>query len=226
MTTSRLIVLALSGAAAVTLAACSSSAAGTGGSAPAVHTTASSGAAASTASHDAGSPINPCTTLTIADVQPLLTPKLGSTKAGTQPLLKPNDLHTCTFLSADGDDLLTVSTYVSDSAPSMFDQFRQSEDSPTDVPGVGAKAYRGDENAQVTALSGDVMCIVDVARCRRHAGADRLYDENGHHTDIGAPAFDVIAKADGTLCNRIFGSGDTTPDLSGLTGLHPPKPTD
>jgi hypothetical protein len=224
MTTKRPVLMALAIVSAASLVACSSSANGT--PRPSTSPGGTVSVAGAVPSSAGGAAIDPCQVLSLAQVQPIVTPELASTKASTQPLIKENDLHLCTFLAADGNEVLTVSTYVADRAPSTFDEFRQSEDTPTDIAGVGDKAYRGDESPDVTAVHGDVLCTVDLSDPGDARGADRLYDENGHHTDIGAPAFDIVASALGTLCNRIFKSGNTTPDLSGLTPLHPPTPSD
>ncbi len=43
-----------------------------------------------------------------------------------------------------------------------------------------------------------------------------LEEAHGATNNIGENFYDTIAQAMGTLCNRIYGSGNTTPDLSSL----------
>jgi hypothetical protein len=47
-------------------------------------------------------------------------------------------------------------------------------------------------------------------------GVAQLEEAAGGTSNIGEAANGIIAAALGTLCNRIYGSGNTTPDLSAL----------
>lgn len=47
-------------------------------------------------------------------------------------------------------------------------------------------------------------------------GVSPLEEAAGDTTHIAESAYQEVADALGTLCNRIYGSGNTTPDLSGL----------
>ena len=47
-------------------------------------------------------------------------------------------------------------------------------------------------------------------------GVGPLDEAHGATDNIGENYYDTVAEAMGTLCNRLFGSGNTTPDLSSL----------
>ena len=67
------------------------------------------------------------------------------------------------------------------------------------LPGVGDKAVRdgGDATSAVSAIKGSQYCRVAPG-------------------DGEVPGYALEAAAVATLCNRIFGRGNTTPDLSAL----------
>lgn len=222
-----LSILALAGAALLSLAACSSSGGGSVSAPPAgIPAVSSAAALTSTGVTTGGKQVDPCAVITPAQVQPLQTDKLGKTQAVTQPVLGSSPIHSCTYHTANGDTGITVDVYVGSQASNLYAQDRRSRGTPTAVPGVGQQAVHGDEDPDVSAISGDTLCTVEVADPGTVPGAARLYDENGHHTDIGAPAFDTIAAALGTLCNRIFGAGNTTPNLAPLATDSAAPPSD
>jgi hypothetical protein len=53
----------------------------------------------------------------------------------------------------------------------------------------------------------------------------QLEEAAGATGTIGNKAYAEIAAALGTVCNRVYGSGNTTPDLSGLTAAAAAAPT-
>ena len=84
------------------------------------------------------------------------------------------------------------------------------------VPGVGDKAVRPDGDVSLDALHGDTYCSVSVGDPGDLPGIGALEAANDGSTDIPDNVLDPAAAALGTLCNRIFGSGNTTPDLAAL----------
>jgi hypothetical protein len=84
------------------------------------------------------------------------------------------------------------------------------------VPGVGDKAVRQDGDVSLDALHGDTYCSVSVGDPGDLPGIGALEAANEGSTDIPDSVLDPASAALGTLCNRIFGSGNTTPDLAAL----------
>jgi len=66
------------------------------------------------------------------------------------------------------------------------------------------------------ALHGDTYCSVSVGDPGDLPGIGALEAANEGSTDIPDSVLDPASAALGTLCNRIFGSGNTTPDLAAL----------
>ena len=87
---------------------------------------------------------------------------------------------------------------------------------PVSVPGIGDKAARDTGDDQPDSIKGDVFCAVSLGADEGVPGVAALQEAVGGTSNIGEAANGIIAAALGTLCNRIYGSGSTTPDLSGL----------
>ena len=154
-----------------------------------------------------------CNQLTKADVQPLLVDPITTvtvTAAGID-----GEGQQCVFGTASGHavDVLVLS---GDLATSGYAQQIQDMTKPVSVPGIGDKAARDTGDDQPDAIKGDVYCSVGLADDNDIPGVAQLQDAAGGTSNIGDPAEAIIAAALGTLCNRIYGSGNTTPDLSGL----------
>ncbi len=88
---------------------------------------------------------------------------------------------------------------------------------------MGAKAVRGPVDSKgaagtttLSALKGKTYCSVSPGD-GDIPGEGQLEEAAGATADIGNKAYAEIAAAVGTVCNRFFGSGNTTPDLTGLT---------
>jgi hypothetical protein len=207
-------------AAGLALAACSSSSGGAGSSL--LGAPASSGAAAGANSQPAaaGGKTVSCKQITSADVQPMLVQKIATVKTTAVGL--NGDGQTCSFTGPAGNSgslsvtviggSLAAQTYASDVA--------DDSDGVETVPGVGDKASRDKGGGGVSALKGSVYCSVEMSDDDNFPGIGPLEDEANNTTDIADSAYAVESAAQGTLCNRIFGSGNTTPDLSAM-----PKPT-
>ena len=161
-----------------------------------------------------------CSQLTKADVQPLLADPITTvtvTAAGTD-----GDGQSCVFGTANSDGVIDVVVLGgSDAAPAYASDVQGLAD-PVDVPGIGDKAARdkGDNTDSIAALKGDAYCSVSGGGI---PGVAALEQAAGYTSNIGDAAYATISAALGTLCNRIYGSGNTTPDLSSLTAAAPPS---
>jgi hypothetical protein len=223
MTTSPTLTrVALLAAAALLLAGCKSGSSGKAatipGSAPAPAT-----AAAATAADDgsqapvaaaSGHPAVTCQQLTLQQVQPFIGETL--TKDAVQ-LEHAGDLtgQQCRFSGASGDNSLSILVLKGSSAAASYaSEVADEKDGQVDVPGVGDKASRDKGGAQITALKGDTYCATGVGNELPAIGI--LESAANGTTNIGEDYYQEAAIAVGTLCNRIFGSGNTTPDLSKL----------
>jgi hypothetical protein len=178
-----------------------------------------------------------CSQLTKAQVQPLIVNPItkvtvkavtaeqytGSTKRIGQE---------CVFAAGSSDSEALVVTVISGPvAARAYAADVQGLSGAVAVPGVGTKAMRAPVDAKgaaatttLSALKGTTYCSVspgdgDVP------GEGQLEEAAGASPDIGNKAYAEIAAAVGTVCNRIFGSGKTTPDLSGLTQAGAAAPT-
>jgi hypothetical protein len=196
--------------AASAIAAAASAAGGGGGAAGASNAPAGpSGAAAS------GKPAVTCDQLTFADVQPFTTDKVS--KDDVQVInIEGTSGETCAF-SNGTDDGNTISVEVvkgSGAAGAYADDVNSDSDGVVTVPGIGDKASREKGGADLSALKGDVYCKTGVDD--QMADIATLETAANSTTHIAEQHYQDVSIAIGTLCNRIFGSGNTTPDLSAL----------
>jgi hypothetical protein len=135
-----------------------------------------------------------CKQLTFAEVQPLITETvIGDTTMA-----------------------ITVQVIGGSLGPTAYAQEVGGEVKPVAVSGVGDKASRDTESGEVNALKGDLYCSVSYSSSDDVPGVGPLEEAHGYTNNIGENYYDKIAQAMGTLCNRIYGSGNTTPDLSSL----------
>jgi hypothetical protein len=157
-----------------------------------------------------------CKQLTLADVQPLLIDKVISVK--TEAINADGTGQQCEF-SAQGTDEtsgITVQVLGGSQGATAYAQAVAGDSKPVPVPGVGDKATRDTESGGVDALKGDLFCSVSYSSSDAIPGVGPLEEAHGATNNIGENFYDTIAQAMGTLCNRIYGSGNTTPDLSSL----------
>jgi hypothetical protein len=227
MTTSPTLTrLALLAATALLLAACKSGASDkaapgaipSSGPAIASASTASSAGDASDAPLPlpaaSGHPAVTCQQLTLQQVQPFIGEKL------THDTVQFEDLGTatgqdCRFTGASGEISIDISVFKGSGAADAYSkEVADESDGQVDVPGVGDKASRDKGSAELNALKGDVYCSTGVGNELPAIGT--LESAANGTTNIGEDYYQEAAIAIGTLCNRIFGSGNTTPDLSKL----------
>ncbi len=155
-----------------------------------------------------------CSQLTKADVQPLLVDPITTvtvTAAGVD-----GEGQQCVFGTAS-DGAVDILVLSGDEATSGYAQEIQNMTKPVSVPGIGDKAARDTGDDQPDAIKGDVFCSVGLGADEAVPGVAQLQAAAGGTSDIGDRAEGIVAAALGTLCNRIYGSGNTTPDLSGLS---------
>jgi hypothetical protein len=131
----------------------------------------------------------------------------------------------CVFAAGSGDsEALTVTVITGSAAARAYQGDVQGlSPRPVSVPGIGSKAVRGRVDAKgaaattmLSAMKGQTYCSVSPGD-GDIPGEAQLEQAAGYTSDIGNKAYAEIAAAIGTVCNRIFGSGNTTPDLTGLT---------
>jgi hypothetical protein len=170
-----------------------------------------------------------CSQLTEAQVQPLIVNPITkvTVKAvtaeqytgGTQRIGQE-----CVFAAGSSDsEALTVTVISGPVAARAYAADVQGLDGAVAVHGVGTKAVRAPVDAKgaaatttLSALKGTTYCAVS-PQDGDVPGEAQLEEAAGATSDIGNKAYAEIAAAIGTVCNRIFGSGKTTPDLTGLT---------
>lgn len=185
-------------------------------------------AAAATANSTAGAPspaaagTTSCAQVTKTQVQPLLVDKVTSSTAVPAPA---NDLplggtgQLCTFATADSASAISIVVVGGADADPYYQGQMQGLGQPTALAGVGDKAIRdaSDSSSAVTAEQNGVACTADTSGADQLPGVAALMKAAGDTSDIGDANWSKVAAALGTLCNVVFGSGNTTPDFSGLT---------
>jgi hypothetical protein len=198
------------GAAATSAAPGAAAASLAGGSAPAA-------AQQSLSASIGGSAKASCKQLTDAEVQPLTIDKIVKDDITAANLGADTPGQQCVFSGADGagsvDVLVTAGPQA---APGYASEIAGYSDGVVAVPGIGDKASREKGDGQVVALKGDVYCSVSLGSGDQVPGLGPLMEAAGGTTHIAESAYQTTAEALGTLCNRIYGSGNTTPDLSSL----------
>jgi hypothetical protein len=171
-----------------------------------------------------------CSQLTKAQVQPLIVNPI--TKVTVKPVTDAQYNagskrigQMCVFAAGSGDsEALTV---VVISGPFATKAYATDVESlsprPVAVPGVGSKAVRARVDAKgaastttLSALKGQTYCSVS-PQDGDVPGEGQLEEAAGATADIGNKAYAEIAAAIGTVCNRVFGSGNKTPNLTSLT---------
>jgi hypothetical protein len=156
-----------------------------------------------------------CSQLTDADIQPLMVDKITgvtATPAGTT-----GEGQTCNWATAGSSSSMSITVLSGSDATSTYNGDVQSLSKAVSLPGVGDKAARdgGDATSAVSAIKGSQYCRVAPGDGEVPGVAD-LEKAAGDSSDIGDANYALEAAAVATLCNRIFGSGNTTPDLGTL----------
>jgi hypothetical protein len=166
------------------------------------------GAPASASGHGTGAAT--CKQLTKAQIQPLMSTPI--TKIMITKALQTGQQ--CVYSGASGGAAIDVLVLKGAPAKQGFQEDLRSLDHKVAVPGVGARAYRAKGDYQIDSLSGTESCSVSVGEEDTVPGVAAL-EANGS-ADIAESANAIVARALGTICNRIYKKGSTTPSLAGL----------
>jgi hypothetical protein len=151
-----------------------------------------------------------CSQLKASDVQGLMTNPVVATPDVTQ-VGTDGDGQQCVFHDADSEQAVDILVFPA-SDPINYTYAKQHAKKPETLAGVGDQAFNDD--GQPTAEHNGLMCTASTGTETQIPGADALIVNGTLNLTDAQNA--VIAAALGTVCNRVFGTGNTTPDLSGL----------
>ncbi len=210
-----LLATACSGSSKAASSASSTPTASAGATSAAAPAAASAASAAGATGATAATKIT-CSQLTYADVQPLMVDKI--TAVNVTPAGQTGEGQTCNWATSSTSSGMSITVLSGQDATSTFNGDVQSlSNSAVSVAGVGDKAVRdGDHGTDaVSAIKGSQYCRVTPGD-GEVPGVGDLEKAAGDTSNIGDANDALEAAAVATLCNRIFGSGNTTPDLSKL----------
>lgn len=162
---------------------------------------------------DGGTPKVTCSQLKAADVQGLMT----ATVAGVQISVvgTGDDGQQCVFHDADSEQAVDIIVVPADDPYVGYDASKSLATNPVALSGIGDEAFRATGDIEPYAKHGNVMCTVSSASVVEFPGVSGLV-MNGMTPTFTEQQNTIIADALGTVCNRLFGVGNTTPDFSGL----------
>jgi hypothetical protein len=153
-----------------------------------------------------------CSQLAKTDVQGLMTSTVTSMKVS--PVGTGGDGQLCVFGGSDDSQAVDVIA-LPDSDPALgWDQSKAQASDPVSLTGIGDEAYREGDDDSPFARHGGVLCTVSIGTISQLPGSDAMITDGTLHE--GPAQETVVATALGTVCNRLFGTGSTTPDFSGL----------
>lgn len=200
-------------ATAFTLAGCSGGSGGSPAAGSLSPLTSSAAPADSTA--DQGGSTATCKQLTFAEVQPLLAEPI--TSVAVTPAGLSGGGQECRFEAADTNENIDVTVIGGSDGTAEYASDVSGFASPAPLPGVGDQAMRDkdDQSSSFAALKGDEYCSVGVED-ENVPGVGALMGAANNTLRIDDANYAIISAALATLCNRIYGSGTTTIDLSGL----------
>ena len=161
---------------------------------------------------DGGHPQVTCNQLKAADVQGLMTAMV--TGVDVTPVGTDADGQQCVFHDAQSEQAVDVIVVPASDPYVGYAVAKMSASNPVTVSGVGDQAFRDAGDFGPTAEHGGAMCTVSTASAVQIPGVDALV-QNGT-LNLTEAQNGILAAALGTVCNRIFGSGNTTPMLGGL----------
>jgi hypothetical protein len=202
-------VLAAAGAAVAVLAACSGGTSSTNNAAAdlsrAIAAAASeSGSPAATGA--SGAPIDPCTKLTKADVQPLFTVPIAT---ALPSVLNTATTKGCTWSAADGSAETSIALLVRTGGDASFEWTEATSGNPVKFSGVGDQAEHISGISDFVSIKSGVVCsITTLGRTHLAPLAGLTYNSQQLLSDTDAT---TAAQQFGTLCNKVYGSGNTTP---------------
>jgi hypothetical protein len=200
----------------VLTAGCLSACSGSGGSSGSSEPTGDNPFGASAGSADAASTAKAtCDQLTVADVQPMVSGTV--TKAPAQPVGAGDDPgQDCAFDGPDDGAAIDVTVLEGSFGQQAYESdLKDQTNGSVPVSGVGDKASHNKGDISVSAMHGSLYCSVRGTAASMPGIGDWELSHGGTSDvpdSIVEPAVNII----GTLCNKVFGSGNTTPDLSAL----------
>ncbi len=211
-------------AAALVIAGCSGSRAGdatataapAASAAPSLPATMAGDASDSEAAPLNGNAYDPCKKLALADVQVFFLAPV--TMKPETDLVGP--AAGCTFSTADGVSSLQILTVTGPQAEGFYTHNLKEDDvAAVPVAGVGDRAVRDPKDVWVYAMKDGVFCMVHGAHgSTGGTGTGQL--KGLRNFDVSSDVPDAVGAAVaaqlGTLCNKIYGSGNTVPNFSGL----------
>lgn len=171
-------------------------------------------AAAGTVSPDpsGGNTAAKCDMLTPADVQFLMTDKTSGPKVS--PTGTDNDGQLCDFNNAAVDETVEVLVLPSSDPTFGYAAQKSEKTGAVSLSGVGEQAFREADDYDPIATNHGVTCSVSASIDDVPAAAKLIV--GGHSITLTPTQQTAVAEALGTVCNRIFGSGSTTPDWTSL----------
>jgi hypothetical protein len=159
-----------------------------------------------------------CKQLTNAQIQPLLATPITKVKVTAALSTGQQCVYSGSGDEGSGEDI-DVLVIKGTAATQGFKEEVKGLGSKVAVPGVGDKAYRAKGDYQIDSIKGSEFCSVSVGDEESVPGVNALL-VNGT-SDIPESANAIVASALGTICNRIYGKGNTKPALSGLSSVTP-----
>jgi len=158
----------------------------------------------------------PCDKLSVADVQPFFNTPIK--KIADPPSSAP--AQDCKFETVDGIQGIQISTIVG-SMVKAFTAKPPTDDGKPGIPlsGIGDSAIRESNDIWVYAMKNGVFCMIHGDHAGENAQGSveeirglKISDSLGH--TIPAATAQAVAQNLGTLCNKIWGSGNTTPSFA------------
>jgi hypothetical protein len=155
-----------------------------------------------------------CNQLTTAEVQPLVEDPI--TRVSAAPGTSDGNGQLCQWGTTGTSSAVSIKVLSGDDAKNEYRSDLASISQAVAVTGVGDTAWRdkSDSSTNVISIKGDVFCSVDADQSV--PGIAELEDAAGNTSDIGDANWAIAENATATLCNRIYGSGTTTFDISAL----------
>ena len=157
-----------------------------------------------------------CSQLTKAQIQPLIGVRITKVKV-TKVKVTALTGHQCVFSGSGGNgQAIGVIVLKGGEAESAFNSEVAVLAGKVAVKGVGDKAYRAKSDFQPVAISGNDYCSVSVGSSDTIPGVGSIEEANGGRSTLPESDNSVIAAALGTICNRVYGKGNTTVSLAAL----------
>jgi hypothetical protein len=122
----------------------------------------------------------------------------------------------CIYASSDDAEEIDILVVGGSEAKKAFQEDVAGLTSKQAVPGVGEKTYRSKGDFQISSTNGKEFCSVSVGSEETIPGVAAINAANGDTSYVPERDNAVIAKALGTLCNRLYRKGNTKVSLAAL----------